>query len=444
MENTNIALVNALKSMNGAQNPEFLPDIYEAQRRQRLAQLLQQSSAQPTGSMVGNVYVAPSITQNLASLLADYGSQKQEKKAEDIQTNVANTLNQRRAQLLQSMPTTTVDQPDLDQGPPTTDAMRTHMPTLDDWNAWQAKAAGIDPGLALIGKEGAGQLQAKQGMDLQISKLNQDIEQHKTNNARLQAQLDEQKRHNQADEANAAAKLKIMTSGGLTDEAKDFMAERLLMGDKPSNVLGNIGRGTQGAVDLRDVQNRVAQKAKLRGIDATGIIQNMQSTNAEGRTLTELGAREGKIAPRVQEAQNFAQIAKQASAAVPRGSFLPWNKLSQMTDTQLGDPKLARLKAATVSLVNAYAAAVGGGVPTVHGQETAESMLSTAQSPEAYNAVVDQLVLETQQALAAPGQIKQRILGGAPTAPSQAVQTPAGQPSTQDIVDELRRRGLVK
>lgn len=195
----------------------------------------------------------------------------------------------------------------------------------------------------------------------------------------------------------------------LSDEAVDLAAKRLLNGEPASAVLANFGRGNQGAANITAVQNHFAQLAAAAGHDAEEIATRTQELGAEKRARLELGSREGKIAPRVQEAQNFAKIALDASAAVPRGNFLPWNKLSQMADTNLSDPNLAKLKAATNSLVNAYAAAVGGGVPTVHDKEAADKMLSTAQSPEAYAAVVNQLILETQNALDAPRQVMDRM-----------------------------------
>lgn len=241
--------------------------------------------------------------------------------------------------------------------------------------------------------------------------------------------LAEDKRHNLATESAATAREADKHSGALTDEAKQLAVERLLSGEKPSSVLGNLGRGAQGASDLREVQNLLATTAKTRGITGGTIVKIMQSTAADGRAVLELGAREGKIAARVQEAQNFAIVAKDASAQVERGNFLPWNRLKQMSETQLSDPKLAKLKAATNSLVNAYAAAVGGGTPTVHDKQQADSMLSSAQSPEAYNAVVDQLILETQQALAAPSQVREKLTGiGSSEAP---VIGPSASPSAQ-------------
>lgn len=198
---------------------------------------------------------------------------------------------------------------------------------------------------------------------------------------------------------------KRLSSGGgssLTPAAVDLAAQRLLNGEPANKVLANFGRGAQGARDIAAVQNRFAELASGAGADATEIATRVQELSSEARTRLELGAREGKIAPRVQEALNFAKIAKDASAQVPRGNFVPWSKLSQFSDTQLSDPNLAKLKAATNSLINAYAAAVGGGTPTVHDKEEAEKVLNNAQSPEAYAAVVDQLITETKAALEAP------------------------------------------
>lgn len=199
---------------------------------------------------------------------------------------------------------------------------------------------------------------------------------------------------------------RLSSGPGLTQAAIDLAAQRLLNGEEAGKVLANFGRGAQGAASIAAVQNRLAEIAAEEGIDARSLATTTQELAAMRRTRLELGAREGKIAPRVQEAKLFAEVAKEANAAVPRGGFVPWNRLAQMNDTQISsDPALAKLKAATLSLINAYAAAVGGGTPTVHDKQEAEKVLFTAQSPEAFNAVIDQLILETQKALEAPKEV---------------------------------------
>ncbi len=195
----------------------------------------------------------------------------------------------------------------------------------------------------------------------------------------------------------------------MSDKAIDFAARRLLNGEPANKVLANFGRGAQGAQNITAVQNRLADLAAEGNVSPQLMAVITQELAADSRTRLELGAREGKVAARVEEAKQFAGIAGQASVKVPRGQFVPVNRLLQYTDTQLSSPELAAFKAANVSLINAYAAAVGGGVPTVHDKEAAEAMLSTAQSPEAYQAVVNQLITEMDAALAAPRNVMESM-----------------------------------
>lgn len=209
--------------------------------------------------------------------------------------------------------------------------------------------------------------------------------------------------------ADATNKSKTAIGTSLSDQAVDLAARRMQNGEKARDVLANFGRGTQGAADIRAVQNRFAALAAESGTDAADIATRVQELSAEGRTRTELGAREGKIAPRVQEAQNFAKIALEASKNVPRGNSTDWNKLIQFKDAHFSDPALAKFHAANVSLINAYAAAVGAGSPTVHDKEVGETMLRTVAGQKGYEAAVQQILTETQAALDAPKQVMESM-----------------------------------
>lgn len=208
-------------------------------------------------------------------------------------------------------------------------------------------------------------------------------------------------------QANTAGRVAATNATGssLTPEAIDFNAKRLLNGEKPRDVLANFGRGTQGAADLRAVQNKYVELAGQAGVAPEDMAGKVQELAAEGRTRLELGAREGKIAPRVQEAQDFAKLALDRSNAIPRGNWTDANKAIQYVDAHLSDPKLAAFNAANVSLINAYAAAIGGGTVHVHDQEVGQKMLSTNAGPEGYKAAVNQIIRETQTALGAPGKV---------------------------------------
>lgn len=197
----------------------------------------------------------------------------------------------------------------------------------------------------------------------------------------------------------------------LTPEAIDLAARRLKNGEEAGKVLANFGRGAQGAANIAAVQNRFAQLAATpdangQTMSAEDIAARIQELGGQKRTIQELAAREGKIAPRVQEAQNFARMALTASAAVPRTNWTTANKALQWGASQASDPALGRFQVANNSLINAYAAAVGGGAIHVHDQEKASQMLATTDGPDAYAAKVDQLIKETQQALAAPQQVE--------------------------------------
>jgi hypothetical protein len=163
----------------------------------------------------------------------------------------------------------------------------------------------------------------------------------------------------------------------------------------------NLGRGAQGAATIKEIVNRSAEITKGQSTDDT--IANRQETKAEQRARLELGAREGKIAPRVEEAKQFAIIAKQASADVPRGDSQLFNSWIQGGEKKFSsDPKLRKFVAANTSLINAYAAATSGGSPTVSDKEHARDMLATAFSKGDYNAAVDQMIVESEAALKAP------------------------------------------
>jgi hypothetical protein len=224
-------------------------------------------------------------------------------------------------------------------------------------------------------------------------------------------------------------------AGGLSDDSKDLIAGQILAGKKPSDVMGSIGRGAQGAKDVRDIQNRVAAMAKDQGVSPQALVAAQQELTSMNRAISEAGRREGAIASSVREAKKFGEAALAANSSVDRGSFMPWNKLTQMGEKGLSDPKLAAFYARTTSFLNAYVKATsGGGASDAASREHARAMLSTAQSPEAYKAVVEALLNETDLAAQAPTEVIAEMAGrtaGRPVAPSPPAGAPAAPPSSQ-------------
>jgi hypothetical protein len=147
------------------------------------------------------------------------------------------------------------------------------------------------------------------------------------------------------------------------------------------------------------------------------------------------GTRAAQVGMAASEADKMADIALEASQAVPRGALRPWNALTNAVRTGTSSPEMAAFVTATTSLVNAYARAVSPlGAPTDAMRQHAEEMLNTAQSPQAYQAVIGQMKKEMEAALNAPAeisnQLKRQITNPgveAPAAPSGA--TPNAAPA---------------
>lgn len=206
----------------------------------------------------------------------------------------------------------------------------------------------------------------------------------------------------------------------LTPDAIESAAEREIAGD-PSWRVG-LGRGAQGAENITAVQNRAAEKLKERGEKADTILNNVAKFGGEKAGARTAGQMTAKLDILSGTVASAAKYATELSNALPRGSFVPWNRLSQMADAALSDQKLAELKAATNTLINEYARAVGGGVGHVSDKEHAREMLSTAMSPEAFAAVTGVLQREVNLAHDAArerlnsGRGEEKPKGVAPTA----------------------------
>jgi hypothetical protein len=96
----------------------------------------------------------------------------------------------------------------------------------------------------------------------------------------------------------------------------------------------------------------------------------------------------GKIAYAENEIKQITPLVREASAKVPRGSFVPWNKLSQYTDAQLSDPNLKELKLYMNTLSNAYDMLAARGGTDMEKRKHNREMFDTADSPQALEAAL--------------------------------------------------------
>jgi hypothetical protein len=203
-------------------------------------------------------------------------------------------------------------------------------------------------------------------------------------------------------------------SGGLSPEALDILSTQYLAGDKSA-----IQGFSRNATMRSQIANAIAAKANAMGMDGKAIAADISAYGGNVAAQRAAGTRAAQVGMAASEADKMADIALQASDAVPRGAVVPWNALQNAVRTGTSSPEMAAFVTATTSLVNAYARAVSPlGAPTDAMRQHAEQMLNTAQSPEAYKAVIMQMKREMDAALNAPAEISNQLksnITGAPT-----------------------------
>jgi hypothetical protein len=232
--------------------------------------------------------------------------------------------------------------------------------------------------------------------------------------------------------AQGAAKTRAGEEGRLDPEDAIAMAQQYLAGDK--SVMTGLGRGAQGAGNIIAVRRAIRTEGEKQGLKPADIAARLAEYNGYTAEQRALGTRSANIETASTEAYKMIDIAKKASDDVPRGTFRPWNQLVKGENVQTNDPAYAKFAAATLAVVNTWARAISpSGVPTVADKEHANSVLNTAQSQEAYNAVLDQFKTEIAAALNAPSDVKQalhdRFVGGAGGGGKKTATEPAADPS---------------
>lgn len=219
---------------------------------------------------------------------------------------------------------------------------------------------------------------------------------------------DRKERATNAAIAGGRAKQALAAEGKLDTDTLDEMSDQYLAGDK--SVMTNLGRGAQGAQNIVALRRSITQKLKDKGLSGADMAAKLAEFNGYLAEQRSLGTRMANIQTASAEAQQMLEVAKTASQAVPRGTFKPWNQLVKGSDIITNDPAYAKLAAATLAVVNTWARAISpSGVPTVADKEHADSVLNTAQSMEAYQAVLDQFAVEIQASLNAPEEVKKAL-----------------------------------
>lgn len=166
---------------------------------------------------------------------------------------------------------------------------------------------------------------------------------------------------------------------------------------------------------------------------AAGLQSGTLKFTAESKAASVAGTQIGKVALAANELDTFGQQTLAASQALPRGGFVPWNKLRNYTRAQLSDPKLLAFKSKMQALENAYDQLAARGGTDVDKRDRVHQLFNTANSPEAVQTLVQALNQEAAGARQAADRTIAETSGsaipgtggaGAPPVPGGATVTP--------------------
>lgn len=218
------------------------------------------------------------------------------------------------------------------------------------------------------------------------------------------------------------------------DELKT-MARQYNAGDK--SVLVNLGRGTQGASDIRALRKAIVADMNEKGI--TPEQQAVRMAEFQGMTAGQrsLGTMEAKMGAAGFEAEGAIKLARGIIDKVPRTSFLPLNQLIQGYQKQTLDPNQAELLTRIQGVRNTYAAVMnrGANVTTDSARHRADEMLNSAGDAKSLNRVMDTMLSEIDMARNSPERMRQfysQKYGNNATEGGQSSAAPVAAPSPQD------------
>jgi len=194
----------------------------------------------------------------------------------------------------------------------------------------------------------------------------------------------------------------------LNSDTQLRIAKQFLKGDKSG--LQNLGRGAQGAANIVAIQNTITEEGRRQGMTGEDIAARMAEFEGLKAGMRASGTASARIENAAAEAGELAPLALAASQKVTRSGLLPFGKAQVMFDTQTNDPALREFATANIGLATAYAAAMArGGKPTVSDMDHSRELLSTATSPQAYEATVRQMQAEISAAQRAPKHVRQGL-----------------------------------
>jgi hypothetical protein len=202
-------------------------------------------------------------------------------------------------------------------------------------------------------------------------------------------------------------------------------------------TLPPMGMGKAGTMGRAAILNQAAILAQQSGLSGDDQRVAQLGNKANAAALSKLQTQQTMVGAFEKNANKNADMALSLSGQVDRTGvpiFNAWMQAGQKSVT--GNAKLAEFHASNETFVNEYAKIMSGSMGNTavsdSARNQAHSLLNTAQTPEAYAAVVNRLKLEMQNRMAGFEEEKQALRGSmstgykppAPAVAPAAVKTP--------------------
>jgi len=408
----------------------------ELQRRMKFADALRQQEA-PQGQMVSGHYVAPSWTQNLASLANKYIAGQNEKEAMQQYGEAQTSKAQKLGELMKGQTVFEADEAGNQrevQRPYSNEELIGELSKIDSSYAPKLVEALVANrfkedtpmvvGKNLVSKQGKVIFSAPEDPKSKYANVQQDPQTGKMFGVNITTNVMEEipgaamtpKPAMTAYETESLGlrkqeikhKLDQQEGSKFDHETIDMLADQALTGDK--SVFTGLGRGNSGQYNMGAVRKRIQEKMLERGMSGADIA----AKNAEFMGLMAgeraVGTRGANVELAGSGFLNIVPIARAASDKIERSGFLPFGKAQIMFNEQTNNPDLSAFAAANNGLVNTYARAISPtGVGTNADRDHARKILSEAKSKEAYNSAVETLRKEIEAETRAPKEVRERL-----------------------------------
>ena len=184
--------------------------------------------------------------------------------------------------------------------------------------------------------------------------------------------------------AGTLAKLQGIPEDQITDNEKSLAVGQWIQ--NPSSLRG---------LDKTYQQNVIKWAASM-GVTPEDVASGQAGRKFDLASAQASGRRAGSMAAVEATMPGLIAEALDASNKVPRGSFVPWNRLMQTADAAISDPALKRLKIANQSVASEFQQVIARGGTNVASLQEAMSLLQTAESPQAYAAALKQVQREIE------------------------------------------------